>query len=88
MIETLNNQLQPMNLAAARGIRDEYLDIPRKHFRTTDDGTSDHLDVFVAGGGIIAVTENYESEDSAWSGSIEDQDVIYDLVDEGVLREE
>jgi len=86
MIETLNDSLREMDVRVARGIRDES-DLDRREFETPHDENPDYVDVIFAGEGIVVVTENFESEDFAWTGDLDDQQVLDDLADEGVLRE-
>ncbi len=86
MIETLNT-LKQMDVDAARGVRNQ-TDLDRRRFKTTHEQNPDYIDVLLAGDGIIVITDRYEKEDFAWSGRLDDQELLDNLVEDGVLTEE
>lgn len=85
-IESLD-ALRDMGVDAARGVRDES-ELPRRTFETTHDENSDVVTVVQCGDGIIVVTDRFEAPDRAWSGTLDDQTLLDELVADGTLVEE
>lgn len=82
VIEALD-QLDRMNIDAARGIRDESeLD----QSRYTDGGkNATEVTVIYANEGIMIVSDRYEQLDIAWAGHETDLNIIDNLVNSGQL---
>lgn len=90
VIDALDDQLDRMNTAAAKGVRVEE-GIRRNTFRSSEQASEPLLHLTVlhpSGHGFIAVTERSARFDYAWSGESDDLDIIDDLLREGHLAVE
>lgn len=85
IVSTLD-QLNDMDVEAARGIRDEAKGLPRTHYVEPDVENPMSVVVLQAGDGLVIVTDIYESPDHAWAGRLDDYEILDELVEDGYLR--
>ncbi len=82
VIEALD-RLDRMNFDAARGVRD-LTALHQDHYSGAGENAT-HITVIHAGDGIVVITDRYGLPDIAWSGHLDDQEILDDLVESGHL---
>lgn len=74
-----DDKLSPLDIDVARGIRDAS-ELPRERYRQPD--VEGPLEVVVIYMGDVVV---FMTDESAWSGDLDDQDILLELVEDGSL---
>lgn len=76
--------LDRMDVHAARGLRDE-TNLPQQTYTTDEQANATQVTAIPAGDGVVIVTDRSERADVAWSGRLDDQEILDELVEDGQL---